>query len=89
MPAAEASSTDDLTAPRLLDDTELLGQAIGSGLKQAPYLIRRCDGQIVQLSRLLYEFARRMDGRERAAVAQEVGDALELRVTAEQVGLRR
>jgi putative peptide zinc metalloprotease protein len=75
----------DLSVPRLLDDTELLGQAVGSGLKQAPYLIRRCDGQIVQLSRMLYEFASRMDGRELAAVAQEVGDALELRVTPEQV----
>ena len=83
--AAPSPPTIDLTVPRLLDDTELLGEAVGSGLKQAPYLIRRCDGQIVQLSRLLYEFARRMDGREPAVVAQEVGDTLELRVTAEQV----
>src|ERR1700744_209313 len=84
-PPSPAVPTVDLTVPRLLDDTELLGQAIGSGLKPAPYLIRRWDGQIVQLSRRLYEFARRMDGRELAAVAQEVGDALQLRVTAEQV----
>jgi putative peptide zinc metalloprotease protein len=80
------ASTSDLTVPRLLGDTELLGQAVGSGLKQAPYLIRRCDGQVVQLSRLLYEFACRMDGRELAAIARGVGDALEVRVTAEQVG---
>jgi putative peptide zinc metalloprotease protein len=80
-----AASAVDLSVPRLLGDTELLGQAVGSGLKQAPYLIRRCDGQIVQLSRMLYEFARRLDGRELAVVAREVGDALELRVSAEQV----
>ncbi len=78
-PAAEPSG------PRLLGDSELLGQAVGSGLKQAPYLIRRCDGQIVQLSEMLYAFARRMDGRDLAAIAREVGDALNLHVTAEQV----
>ena len=84
-PSSPPQSTADFAVPRLLDDTELLGQAVGSGLKQAPYLIRRCDGQVVQLSRMLYAFARRMDGRDLAVVAQEVGDALELRVTAEQV----
>jgi putative peptide zinc metalloprotease protein len=84
-PSPPAASTIDLIVPRLLDGTELLGQAVGSGLRQAPYLVRRCDGQVVQLSRLLYEFARRMDGREGAVVAQEVSDAVGLRVSVEQV----
>lgn len=79
------STSADLDVPRLLDGTELLGQAAGSGLRQAPFLVRRCDGQIIQLSPMLYEFARRMDGRELEDIAQEAGDALELRVSGEQV----
>jgi hypothetical protein len=41
------------TWPRLLQDTELLGRVAGSGLREPPYLVRRCDGQVVQLSQLL------------------------------------
>jgi hypothetical protein len=43
--------------PRLLPGTELIGQAAGSGLGEPPYLVRRRDGQLVQLSQLLYALA--------------------------------
>ena len=47
--------------PRLLEDTELIGQVAGSGLRKPPYLVRRRDGQMVQLSQLLYVIAGHMD----------------------------
>ncbi len=73
------------TWPRLLAGTELVGQAAGSGLREPPYLVRRCDGQVVQLSGLLYVIAGCMDGRELAAIADSAGARLELRITPEQV----
>jgi putative peptide zinc metalloprotease protein len=69
----------------LLPGTELLGQAAGSGLREAPYLVRRCDGQVVQLSRLLYVIASRMDGSDLAAIAASAGAELELRIGSDQV----
>lgn len=38
----------------LADGVELLGEYQGSGLTEAPYLIRRSDGHTVQVSRLVY-----------------------------------
>jgi putative peptide zinc metalloprotease protein len=71
--------------PRLLEGTELLGRFEGSGLRQPPYLVRRHDGQIVQLSQLLYVIASQMDGRELAAIADSAGARLDLKITPEQV----
>jgi putative peptide zinc metalloprotease protein len=73
------------TWPKLLDGTELLGQAAGSGLREPPYLVRRCDGQVVQLSQLLYSIASRMDGRDVAAICASAAEELELRIAPEQV----
>jgi hypothetical protein len=60
-PAAETARVlrPDTTgfSPRLLAGTELIGRVPGSGLREPPYLVRRCDGQVVQLSRLLYVIA--------------------------------
>lgn len=71
--------------PRLLPGTELLGQAVGSGLREPPYLVRRCDGQVVQLSRLLYVIASHLNGQDLLAVAESAGAELELRIAPEQV----
>jgi putative peptide zinc metalloprotease protein len=68
-----------------LTGTELLGRSAGSGLREPPYLVRRCDGQVVQLSRLLYMIASRMDGRDVAAICASAADELELRIAPEQV----
>lgn len=73
------------TWPRLLEGTELLGRVKGSGLREPPYLVRRCDGQVVQLSELFYAIARCMDGRPLAAIADSVSQHLDVRITAEQV----
>jgi putative peptide zinc metalloprotease protein len=70
--------------PRLLDGTELIGQAAGSGLREPPYLVRRCDGQVVQLSQLLYVLARHMDGRDLDTIAESASSDLQLRVSPQQ-----
>lgn len=71
--------------PRLLDGTELIGQAEGSGLREPPYLVRRCDGQVVQLSQLLYVLASHMDGRDLEAIAESASNHLQLRVSPQQI----
>jgi len=80
-----AVGTDPVAWPRLLEGTEPIGQAAGSGLREPPYLVRRCDGQIVQLSQLLYVIASRLDGRGLAAIADGVGAQLDVHITPEQV----
>ena len=79
------AASEPVPWPRLLEGTELIGQAAGSGLREAPYLVRRCDGQVVQLSQLLYVIASCMDGRELAAIADGAGGELDLLITPEQV----
>src|SRR3954468_8677731 len=82
-------TTDTIPAgvepPQLLDGTELIGKAEGSGLLDPPYLIRRRDGQVVQLSPLLYTIAAAMDGRSLKAIAERAGAALDVRITPEQI----
>jgi putative peptide zinc metalloprotease protein len=48
--------------PRLTPAVELIGEYKDSGFKESPYIVRRPDGQIVQLSRLLYLVAAEADG---------------------------
>lgn len=50
------------TVPGLVAGTELIGQYQGSGHREPPYLARRPDGQILQLSHLLYALASHLDG---------------------------
>jgi putative peptide zinc metalloprotease protein len=42
---------------------ELLGEFQGSGAQQAPCLVRRADGQVLQLSPLVYAVLEALDGR--------------------------
>ena len=56
--------------PRLADGVELLGEYKGSGYSQPPSLVRRADGQVIQMSALLYRVACRIDGsRDPEAIA--------------------
>lgn len=48
--------------PRLANGVELLGEFKDSGYSKPRSLIRRADGQVIQLSRLLYLVASLMDG---------------------------
>ena len=53
----------DTSPPRLADGVELIGEFTGSGFKEAPYIVRRSDGQVVQIARLFYLVAEEIDGQ--------------------------
>src|SRR5215471_15590668 len=72
--------------PRLADGIELLGEYQGSGYSQPPSLVRRPDGQVIQMSPLLYQVTCRIDGSSGpAAIAQHVSEDLGRTLTADQV----
>ena len=72
--------------PRLADGVELLGEYRDSGYSQAPSLVRRPDGQVIQMSPLLYRVTCQIDGsRDAAAIAEAVSAALGRSLTADQV----
>jgi len=72
--------------PRLADGVELLGELRDSGFARPPALVRRADGQMIQLSRLLYLVACRIDGtRAPGAIAAVVSDDLGRSLSAGQV----
>ena len=73
-------------APRLADGVELLGEYQDSGYSQPPSLVRRADGQVIQMSPLLYLVTCRIDGsRGPAAIAELVSEDLGRSLTADQV----
>ncbi len=79
-------SIDLAYPPRLADGVELLGELRDSGFTKPPALIRRADGQMIQLSRLLYLVACRIDGtRAPDAIAALVSDDLGRPLSASQV----
>ncbi len=62
---------------RLAPGTEFLGAFRDSGLEDPPYLLRRADGDVVQVSRLIYAVATRLDGQAGAAqISREVSGEL-------------
>ena len=84
LPPADAPGPGQV--PRLADGVELLGEYQGSGYSQPPSLVRRADGQVIQMSALLYRVACRIDGsRDPAAIAGLVSEDLARSLTADQV----
>jgi putative peptide zinc metalloprotease protein len=72
--------------PRLADSVELLGAYKNSAYSKPPSLVRRADGQIIQMSPLLYQVACRIDGSRGAdAIAALVSADLDRSLDAEQV----
>lgn len=74
----ETSGGNGQSPPKRADGIEMLGEYKDSGFKQAPYLARRSDGQVLQLPRLLYLVAEKADGRRTydqiaEAVTQDFG----------------
>ena len=73
-------------APTLAEGVELIGEYDGSGFKEPPSLIRRADGQVIQLPPLLYQVAAKADGRRTTAeIANEVGHEIHRGLDADQV----
>lgn len=80
------SSTASHDPLRLLSGVELLGRVEGSGLREAPYYARRGDGEVVQLSRLLYVIAEHArPGRSLEQIGRDAGAELQLNIRPEQV----
>ena len=63
---AEGSSADQgapAQVPVPADGLQLLGELAGSGYRAAPSLVRRADGQMLQLTPLLYRALEAVDGQ--------------------------
>jgi putative peptide zinc metalloprotease protein len=72
--------------PRLAGGTELIGEYQGSGFQEPKYILRRADGQVIQLPRLLYLLAGSLDGhRDVAQVAARLSAELDRDLSAGQV----
>src|SRR4051794_28608489 len=71
--AAPDASTTAEPPPRLADGIELVGEYQDSGFKDPPYIVRRGDGQVIQLPKLLYQLAEQVDGTRGY---DELGEAL-------------
>ncbi len=83
---SSSAATGGGSRPQLTDGTELIGEFEGSGFKEPPALARRGDGQVVQLTPLLYAVAEKADGnRSLEQIAQEVGQEIGRTVTADNI----
>src|SRR6476660_5366862 len=81
-PAAEAPRTEAPSALTRVDGLELLGEVSGSGYKQGAALVRRADGQMVQLGPLMFTLLEEIDGQKdnaelAGAMCQRLGRACE------------
>ena len=64
----------------------MLGEYKDSGYSQPPSLVRRADGQVIQMSPLLYQVTCQMNGvRDPAAIAKLVSADLGRSLNANQV----
>src|SRR5947208_2499971 len=89
LPVADQATPSDGGAaekPRLAKGIDLIGKYEGSGFKEAPYIARRADGQVVQLAPLLYVIAESADGvRTNEEIAAAVSEAIKRGVSADNV----
>jgi putative peptide zinc metalloprotease protein len=84
--SAPAEAAGPTGAPRLADGVELLGAYRDSGYSQPPSLVRRPDGQVIQMSPLLYQVTCQIDGsRDSDAIAALVSAELGRTMTGDQV----
>ena len=80
----EARRAEEPARPRRAPGLELLGRYQDSGFKDPPYLARRADGQVVQLSQLLHLVADAADGRrDEAQIAAHVSEQVGRTLTAD------
>jgi putative peptide zinc metalloprotease protein len=82
-PPSEGAPTEK---PKVADGIELIGKYEDSGFKEAPYLARRADGQVIQLAPLLYLIAELADGnRTYEEIAAATSEAIKRGVSADNV----
>ena len=83
---AERPALQSTPAPQLGDGVELLGEYQSSGFLEQKFLLRRPDGQVVQVPHLLYLVASNLDGRRDAdAIAEGVTPQFGRRVSGDNV----
>jgi putative peptide zinc metalloprotease protein len=81
-----ATTTSTRDVPRLAPDIDLIGEYQGSGYREPHYMARRPDGQILQLSHLLFLIASDIDGeRDWDEIAAGVSDEYGRQISGEQV----
>ena len=81
-----AAVTTIVDAPVRADDLQLIGAMVGSGYRTPPALVRRGDGQTLQLTPLLYRVLEAVDGRRSCAeIAAVVSAAMQRGVSEEMV----
>jgi len=82
MTATAEPSAEKVEAPRQggldrAEGIELLGPVHGSGYKEGAALVRRADGQVVQLGPLMYSLLENIDGRRTPAeLAESLSDCV-------------
>jgi len=68
--------------PRRAEGVELIGDFDASGYRRAPSLVRRGDGQVIQLTSLLYAALEAVDGRrDLKQIAEAVGASAQREVS--------
>ena len=83
-PTESAAGSDDV--PALADGVELLGEYEGSGFKEPRYNARRANGDMVQLTELLYLIAEQIDGqRTYDEIAARVSEKSGRKITGDNV----
>ncbi len=83
-PAAGDGAGGDV--PRLATGVELIGDYEASGYKEPPCLVRRADGQTIQLTPLLFATLEQIDGhRDESRIAAALGERIGRRVSADNV----
>src|SRR5690349_23506885 len=87
-PPAAVAVDQQATQPALArtDGLDLLGEVSGSGYRDGAALVRRADGQMVQLGPLMYGLLEAVDGqRDVQALATAMSDRLGRPVAPEHV----
>src|SRR3954447_21191994 len=62
-PEVATGAAEQARPPRRAEGVTLIGEMAGSGYRVPPALVRRADGQTVQLTPLLYATLAAVDGR--------------------------
>jgi putative peptide zinc metalloprotease protein len=84
--SSRTSAPERTVVPARADGVELLGPVEGSGYDRAPGLVRRADGQNVQLTPIVFQLLEAIDGtRDHAELASILGERTGRAVTAEDV----
>jgi len=84
--SAPPAATEAPSALAPAEGLELLGEVSGSGYNEGTRLVRRADGQMVQLGPLMYGLLEEIDGeRDHAALAAAMSERLGRRLEVDHV----